>query len=67
MNQSNSNRNPKQNLEELKRQLESSQPVTVDQSGRLTTPAEVEARNKALSDKEKVAQTRVKPSRWFYR
>lgn len=58
-------RNPKRSLEDLKRSLENAKPVVVDSSGRLSTPEDVAARDAALSEKERAAQVRVKPSRWF--
>ena len=56
-------KNPKQSLEELKRQLQNARPVVVDSMGKLTTQDEVTARNEAIAEKQ--GFTRVKPSRWF--
>lgn len=60
-------RNARKSLEDLKRQLQTAQPVFVDSQGRLTTPEE-EARQKNEGDDGENTRTgymKVKPSRWF--
>jgi hypothetical protein len=59
-------KNARKSLEDLKRQLQTAQPVFVDSQGRLTTPEE-EERQKNDDDGEntKTGHMKVKPSRWF--
>lgn len=60
-------KNARKSLEDLKRQLQTAQPVFVDSQGRLTTPEE-EERQKNDSDEgenTKTGHMKVKPSRWF--
>lgn len=59
-------KNARKSLEDLKRQLQTAQPVFVDSQGRLTTPEE-EERQKSddEADNTKTGHMKVKPSRWF--
>ena len=60
-------KNARKSLEDLKRQLQTAQPVFVDSQGRLTTPEE-EERQKLDGDEGENTRTghmKVKPSRWF--
>ncbi len=61
-------KNARKSLEDLKRQLQTAQPVFVDSQGRLTTPEEEAMRQKTGGDDQegpKTGQIKVKPSRWF--
>jgi hypothetical protein len=62
-------KNARKSLEDLKRQLQTAQPVFVDSQGRLTTPEEEALRQKnGASGPEALkttGQIKVKPSRWF--
>ena len=62
-------KNARKSLEDLKRQLQTAQPVFVDSQGRLTTPEEEAMRQKVggedLEGGPKTGQIKVKPSRWF--
>ncbi|MDB5080293.1 MAG: hypothetical protein JWP00_2217 [Chloroflexi bacterium] len=62
-------KNARKSLEDLKRQLQTAQPVFVDSQGRLTTPEEEAMRQKTAGNDQEGAKTagqiKVKPSRWF--
>ena len=60
-------KNARKSLEDLKRQLQTAQPVFVDSQGRLTTPEEEEVRQREGDDGETIrtGRMKVKPSRWF--
>lgn len=62
-------KNARKSLEDLKRQLQTAQPVFVDSQGRLTTPEEEAMRQKNGGDNhdgpKTTGQIKVKPSRWF--
>ena len=60
-------KNARKSLEDLKRQLQTAQPVFVDSQGRLTTPEEEEIRQREGDDGEttRTGYMKVKPSRWF--
>jgi hypothetical protein len=62
-------RNARKSLEDLKRQLQTAQPVFVDSQGRLTTPEEEAVRQKNGGNGQEALKTtgqiKVKPSRWF--
>ena len=60
-------KNARKSLEDLKRQLQTAQPVFVDSQGRLTTPEEEESRQRDGDDGETIrtGRMKVKPSRWF--
>ena len=57
----------RKSLEDLKRQLQSAQPVFVDSQGRLVTPEEEVARQKVAPghSSRQTGYVQVKPSRWF--
>lgn len=59
-------KNARKSLEDLKRQLQTAQPVFVDSQGRLTTPEEEEVRqNDDGGENTRTGHMKVKPSRWF--
>ena len=59
-------KNARKSLEDLKRQLQTAQPVFVDSQGRLTTPEEEERqKNDDDGEKTRTGHMKVKPSRWF--
>lgn len=61
-------KNARKSLEDLKRQLQTAQPVFVDSQGRLTTPEEEAMRQQSGAVDQtapKNGQIKVKPSRWF--
>jgi hypothetical protein len=59
-------KNARKSLEDLKRQLQTAQPVFVDSQGRLTTPEEEERqKNDDDGEKTQTGHMKVKPSRWF--
>ncbi|MBN9389711.1 MAG: hypothetical protein J0I20_16915 [Chloroflexi bacterium] len=58
-------KNARKSLEDLKRQLQTAQPVFVDSQGRLTTPEEERQKNEDDGETTKTGYMKVKPSRWF--
>ncbi|HEX2913507.1 MAG TPA: hypothetical protein VH186_22075 [Chloroflexia bacterium] len=53
--------NARKNLEELKKQLKTAQPVLVNDKGQLITPEEEAVRAKVQGSNA----VQIKPSRWF--
>lgn len=59
-------KNARKSLEDLKRQLQTAQPVFVDSQGRLTTPEEERQKNDGdEGENTRTGHMKVKPSRWF--
>jgi len=60
--QTTTNQSPQDNLEDLKRRLDSAQDVHVDPSGKLVTQSGSDSGSKSTQKK-----TVIKPQRWFAR